>query len=122
MGSDPIPRGDEHGGADGLGNPGQRAQEGRHRQPALHRGRANAAFQHAMSGKPGPTYLDFPGDLLYAKIPEEQVDWSMSGRPILNARPLGDPEQVDALILAMSRAKKPVIISGSGVIWSRAWA
>ncbi len=81
----------------------------------------NNAFQHAMSGKPGPTYLDFPGDILYAKIPEEQVDWSMSGRPILNARPLGDPEQVDALILALSRAKKPVIISGSGVIWSRAW-
>ena len=24
----------------------------------------------------------------------------MSGRPILNARPLGDPEQVDALIQA----------------------
>jgi thiamine pyrophosphate-dependent acetolactate synthase large subunit-like protein len=82
----------------------------------------NNAFQHAMSGKPGPTYLDFPGDILYAKIPEEQVDWSMSGRPILNARPLGDPEQVDALVLALSKAKKPVIISGSGVIWSRAWA
>jgi len=81
----------------------------------------NNAFQHAMTGKPGPTYLDFPGDILYAKIPEEQVDWSCSGRPILNARPLGDPEQVDALVLAMSRAKKPVIVSGSGVIWSRAW-
>jgi thiamine pyrophosphate-dependent acetolactate synthase large subunit-like protein len=81
----------------------------------------NHAFQHAMSGKPGPTYLDFPGDVLYAKIPEEQVDWSMSGRPLLNARPLGDPEQVDALILALAKAKKPVIVSGSGVIWSRAW-
>ncbi len=81
----------------------------------------NAAFQHAMSGKPGPTYLDFPGDILYAKIPEEQVDWSMSGRPILNARPLGDPEQVDALLMALGKARKPVIISGSGVIWSRAW-
>ena len=82
----------------------------------------NAAFQHAMSGKPGPTYLDFPGDVLYAKIPEEEVDWSMSGRPILNARPLGHPEQVDALLQALAKAKKPVIISGSGVIWSRAWA
>jgi thiamine pyrophosphate-dependent acetolactate synthase large subunit-like protein len=81
----------------------------------------NNAFQHAMSGKPGPTYLDFPGDILYAKIDESQVDWSMSGRPILNARPMGDPEQVDALIFALSKAKKPVIISGSGVIWSRAW-
>ncbi|MFZ1105592.1 MAG: thiamine pyrophosphate-binding protein [Hyphomicrobiaceae bacterium] len=81
----------------------------------------NNAFQHAMSGKPGPTYLDFPGDILYAKIPEEEVDWSLSGRPILNARPLGDPDQVDALVLAMAAARKPVIVSGSGVIWSRAW-
>ena len=81
----------------------------------------NNAIQHAMSGKPGPTYLDFPGDILYAKIPEEQVDWSLSGRPILNARPLGDPEQIDALVLAMAGARKPVIVSGSGVIWSRAW-
>ena len=81
----------------------------------------NNAFQHAMSGKPGPTYLDFPGDILYAKIPEEEVDWSTSGRPILNARPLGDPEQIDALVLAMAAARKPVIVSGSGVIWSRAW-
>jgi thiamine pyrophosphate-dependent acetolactate synthase large subunit-like protein len=81
----------------------------------------NAAFQHAMSGKPGPTYLDLPGDILYTKIPEEQVDWSMCGRPILNARPLGDPEQVDALLFALSKSKKPVIVSGSGVIWSRAW-
>ena len=81
----------------------------------------NNAIQHAMSGKPGPTYLDFPGDILYAKIPEEQVDWSLSGRPILNARPLGDPEQVDALVLAMAASRRPVIVSGSGVIWSRAW-
>ena len=58
----------------------------------------NCAFQKAMSGKPGPVYLDFPGDVLYAKIAEEQVDWSLSGRPLLNARPLGDPEKIDALV------------------------
>jgi thiamine pyrophosphate-dependent acetolactate synthase large subunit-like protein len=38
----------------------------------------NFAFQKAMSGKPGPVYLDFPGDVLYAKIPEEEIDWSLS--------------------------------------------
>src|SRR5271163_1725080 len=50
----------------------------------------NNAFQKAMSGKPGPVYLDFPGDLLYAKIAEEEVNWSFAGRPLLNARPLGE--------------------------------
>ena len=82
----------------------------------------NVAFQKAMSGKPGPVYLDFPGDVLYAKIPEEQVDWSLSGRPLLNARPLGDPNKVDALVDAIAKARQPIILSGSGVIWSQAWS
>ncbi len=81
----------------------------------------NNAFQKAMSGKPGPVYLDFPGDILYAKIAEEEVDWSFAGRPLLNARPLGEPKQVDALVDALSRAQQPIIVSGSGVIWSQAW-
>jgi thiamine pyrophosphate-dependent acetolactate synthase large subunit-like protein len=82
----------------------------------------NVAFQKAMSGKPGPVYLDCPGDLLYSKIPEEQVDWSLSGRPLLDARPSGDPNKVDALIDAMAKALRPIILSGSGVIWSQAWS
>ena len=82
----------------------------------------NVAFQKAMSGKPGPVYLDCPGDLLYAKIPEEQVDWSLSGRPLLDARPLGDPNKIDALVDAIAKAQRPIILSGSGVIWSQAWS
>jgi thiamine pyrophosphate-dependent acetolactate synthase large subunit-like protein len=81
----------------------------------------NNAFQIAMAGKPGPVYLDFPGDVLYTKIAEELVDWSFAGRPLLNARPLGEPKQIDALIEALGRARQPIILSGSGVIWSQAW-
>ncbi len=81
----------------------------------------NFAFQKAMSGKPGPVYLDFPGDILYQKIDEEQVDWSFAGRPLLDARPLGNPAQVAKLVDALAAAKQPILVSGSGVIWSRAW-
>src|SRR6516225_3655920 len=81
----------------------------------------NNAFQKSMAGKPGPVYLDFPGDILYAKIPEEQVDWSLSGRPLLAARPMGELKQVDALVDAIARARRPLVLSGSGVIWSQAW-
>ncbi|HEX5325568.1 MAG TPA: thiamine pyrophosphate-binding protein, partial [Acetobacteraceae bacterium] len=81
----------------------------------------NFGFQKAMSGKPGPVYLDFPGDILYQKIDENQVDWSFAGRPLLNPRPLGNPQQVASLVDALAKAKQPILVSGSGVIWSRAW-
>jgi len=81
----------------------------------------NAAFQKAMGGKPGPVYLDFPADILYDKIPENEVDWSLSGRSLLHPRPMGDPARIDELIDALAKAKQPIILSGSGVIWSQAW-
>ena len=82
----------------------------------------NFALQKSIAGKPGPCYVDCPGDVLYEKIDENQVDWSYAGRPLMESRPLGDPRQVDALVKALSEAKQPLIVSGSGVIWSRAWA
>ena len=81
----------------------------------------NNAFQKAMSGKPGPVYLDFPGDILYAKLDEDQVDWRLSGRPLLAARPMGEEAQIEALVKALAKASQPIIVSGSGVIWSQAW-
>jgi len=81
----------------------------------------NTAFQKAMGGKPGPVYLDFPSDILYDKIPEEQVDWSLSGRSLLRPRPMGESARVNELIDALAKAERPIILTGSGVIWSQAW-
>jgi thiamine pyrophosphate-dependent acetolactate synthase large subunit-like protein len=82
----------------------------------------NFALQKSISGKPGPVYVDCPGDMLYQKMDESLIDWSYAGRPLMDSRPLGDPRQVNALVKALSEAKQPLIVSGSGVIWSRAWA
>jgi thiamine pyrophosphate-dependent acetolactate synthase large subunit-like protein len=81
----------------------------------------NFALQKAMTGKPGPVYIDCPGDMLYQKIDENLIDWSYAGRPLVDSRPLGDPRQVAALVSALQKAERPLIVSGSGVIWSRAW-
>ena len=81
----------------------------------------NTAFQKAMGGKPGPVYLDFPADVLYDKIPEEQIDWSLSGRSLLRPRPMGEAARVNELIDALAKAQRPIILTGSGVIWSQAW-
>jgi thiamine pyrophosphate-dependent acetolactate synthase large subunit-like protein len=80
----------------------------------------NVAFQKAMAGKPGPVYLDFPGDILYETIEEEEIDWSISGRKLPRARPHAEPRLVDATIEALSKAKQPVIVTGGGILWSDA--
>ena len=80
----------------------------------------NVAFQKAMAGKPGPVYLDFPGDILYEKIDESEIDWSISGRSIPRARPHAAPELISGTVEALSKAKKPVIITGGGILWSNA--
>jgi thiamine pyrophosphate-dependent acetolactate synthase large subunit-like protein len=81
----------------------------------------NFAFQKALNGKPGPVYLDFPGDVLYTTVEEAQVDWSYMGRPIIKARPYAEPKVLNALVDAIGKARQPVIVSGSGVLWSQAW-
>src|SRR5215813_1075335 len=81
----------------------------------------NFAFQKAMNGKPGPVYLDFPGDVLYTTVDESEVDWSYMGRPIVRARPYAEPTALNALVDAIKSAKQPIIVSGSGVLWSHAW-
>src|SRR5438105_7636048 len=81
----------------------------------------NFAFQKALNGKPGPVYLDFPGDVLYTTVEEADVDWSYMGRPIIKARPYAEPKALNALVDALNQARRPVIVSGSGVLWSHAW-
>jgi thiamine pyrophosphate-dependent acetolactate synthase large subunit-like protein len=81
----------------------------------------NFAFQKALNGKPGPVYLDFPGDVLYTTVDEGEVDWSYMGRLIVRARPYAEPKALNALVDAINQARRPIIVSGSGVLWSQAW-
>ena len=76
----------------------------------------NVAFQKAMAGKPGPVYLDLPGDVLYQKIDESEIDWTLSGRPLARARPHGDPALIERLVEALAKAERPVIVSGGGIL------
>src|SRR5215469_15070948 len=68
-----------------------------------------------------PVFLDFPGDVLYTTVDESEVDWSYCGRPIIKARPYAEPKELNALVDAIGSARQPIIVSGSGVLWSHAW-
>ena len=74
------------------------------------------ALREATSGRPGPVYLDLPGDVLGEKIEEESVQYPAAWRPA--PRTLGDPAAVREAIALLARAERPVLIAGSGVWWS----
>jgi thiamine pyrophosphate-dependent acetolactate synthase large subunit-like protein len=75
-----------------------------------------SAFRQATSGRPGPVYLDMPGDVLGEKIEEESVRYAPAWKP--SPRTLGDTGAVKEAIALLARAERPLVIAGSGVWWS----
>jgi len=80
----------------------------------------DTAFRQALSGKPGPVYLDLPGDVLFQAIDESSVKWPAGRTAFRRAKPQGDPDLVGQAVSLLAKAQRPVIFSGSGVIWSGA--
>jgi acetolactate synthase-1/2/3 large subunit len=80
------------------------------------------AFEIAMSGNPGPVHLTIPTDLLYSSYAESS---SAEERPFSHAAPVErlawpDPAGVAHLAELLRRARRPVIVAGSGVWWGEA--
>jgi thiamine pyrophosphate-dependent acetolactate synthase large subunit-like protein len=80
------------------------------------------AVRQALTGPPGPVYLDLPGDVLYREVDEDSVRYPDAARILTRHRPAGDPAQIEAAIALLERAERPIVISGSGVLWSAASA
>jgi acetolactate synthase-1/2/3 large subunit len=79
----------------------------------------NIAYRQALNGRMGPTYLDLPGDILYSQVNEDDVVWPEPAKA--RHRMPGDPGLVQDAVHLLSRAERPLIVSGTGVIWSQAW-
>ena len=76
------------------------------------------AFRQATTGRPGPVYLDLPGDVLGEAVDEASVPFP--GRVEAVPRPQGDPTAVADAVGLLARAERPLIVGGSGVWWSDA--
>ncbi len=76
------------------------------------------AFRQATAGRPGPVYLDLPGDVLGTPIDESQLSFPGPWKP--SPRALGDPAAVKEAVTLLARAERPLILGGSGVWWSGA--
>lgn len=76
------------------------------------------AFRVALAGRKGPVLFNVPRDLL-----NETIDVELGGRPEPEpARPAGDPDRVEQAARLLREARRPVIVAGGGVLWSRATA
>jgi acetolactate synthase-1/2/3 large subunit len=76
------------------------------------------AFRRSIAGKPGPVYLDLPSDVLYEEIDESTVQWPDLTKTLIRSRPQGDPAQIEQAVKLLEKSSRPVVLSGSGVLWS----
>jgi thiamine pyrophosphate-dependent acetolactate synthase large subunit-like protein len=78
------------------------------------------AFREATTGRPGPVYLDLPGDILGEKVDEATVTYPAPWKPA--PRTLGDPAAISEAVALLAKAERPVIVTGSGILWAGASA
>ena len=71
------------------------------------------AFRHAVSGRPGPVFLELPPDILNSSIPEEIAPMAPKGGVSHRSEP--DHSLVTRAAELIASAEKPVVIGGSGI-------
>lgn len=74
------------------------------------------AFHLCQSGRPGPVLVDVPMDIFSADLPEG----SFSKTPPKLSRQAIDQDSVEYIIDALSKAERPVLYAGGGVLSSKA--
>ena len=71
------------------------------------------AFRHAVSGRPGPVFLELPPDILNVKVSDTVLAGRKKGSIVYRYRP--DAAAVKKAAALIDEAQRPVIMGGSGV-------
>ena len=77
----------------------------------------NLAFRQAVSGRPGPVFLELPPDVLNVRVELDDISMPASGCRRFAVRP--DSDSVKAAAEAINAAERPLLIGGSGVGYSQ---
>ncbi|MRG70744.1 acetolactate synthase 3 large subunit [Alphaproteobacteria bacterium HT1-32] len=72
------------------------------------------AFHVARTGRPGPVVVDLPKDILVGLAP--YVERAKVKHKTYNPQVKGDSSQIEAAVELLSKAKRPIIYAGGGVI------
>ena len=78
------------------------------------------AVRMASQGQPGPVYLDLPGDILYTEAELDDIHFPRNLTKV--PRPVAAPELIDEAIALLKGAQRPLVLTGSGILWSDACA
>ncbi len=80
------------------------------------------AFRTALSGRPGPVYIEIPEDLMRGTIDDAQIDIWPPDRYRVSDLGVGDPAKIAQAADMLMSAQRPLLHAGNGVIWSGAAA
>jgi len=76
------------------------------------------AVRTSIYGRPGPVYLDLPGDIIGGKCDEDAAPMRP---PVADPpRPYADPSAVEQAVAALKSAERPLVIVGKGCAYARA--
>lgn len=75
------------------------------------------AIRRAMSGRPGPVYVDLPQDILYQEIDESEVRYLNAD--VEAVAPAPAPEAVDFILEKLNNAERPLIGLGTAGVTSQ---
>jgi acetolactate synthase I/II/III large subunit len=76
------------------------------------------AFRVALTGRPGPVFLEIPFDALMSESPEKDIPLVSGYRT--RARSPGDPDFVAKAAALIDAAERPAVIAGSSIYWDDA--
>jgi 2-hydroxyacyl-CoA lyase 1 len=76
------------------------------------------ATRAALYGRPGPVYVELPGDVITARVDEAEVQpaTTVADPPRLQA----NADQIERALSALRSASRPLVIFGKGAAYSRA--
>ena len=76
------------------------------------------AVRHSISGRPGPVYLDLPGDVIASSLEEDDLVYP----PRVEAPPAPqvDAAAIKAALASLKSARQPLAIIGKGAAWAGA--
>jgi acetolactate synthase-1/2/3 large subunit len=78
------------------------------------------AIRHAVSGVPGPSFLEIPMDVLGGRVEESRVTFPRIETEA--PRLVADRKSIVSAVEILAQAKRPVLMAGTSVKWSRASA